>query len=100
MINKLINPLLKLIFPKIEKKLAKAKQDIVEHIFKAAKLEKLLTYMEMPNDADRKIERLEEQMRMVAKDLHPPAINLKEWEDVKADLKKIRKLRVFKSLGK
>ena len=96
MINKLINPLLKLIFPKIEKKLAKAKQDIVEHIFKAAKLEKLLTYMELPNDADRKIEKLEEQMRMVAKNMHPPAIDLKEWDDVKDTIRKVKNMKKFK----
>ena len=61
MIAKLIHPLLKLIFPKIEKKIDDLREDLVEHFAKVFKLDKVLRYMELPNDADRKIEKLEEQ---------------------------------------
>ena len=56
--------------------------------------------MELPNEADIKIQKLETQINMIAKDLKPSAIDEKEWEEVKATIKKIKKLRVFKSLGK
>tara|TARA_R100001530_G_C4178084_1_gene118639 strand:- start:155 stop:433 length:279 start_codon:yes stop_codon:yes gene_type:complete len=92
MIGKIAGVVLKLIFPKIEKKLEQVKQDIIEHIFKVGKLEHMLKYVEMPNEADRrgilnltKIEKLEEQMKMMAKELK--AIN-----DVVKAAKKLRSL--------
>ena len=96
MIAKLIHPLLKLIFPKIEKKIDDLREDLVEHFAKVFKLDKVLRYMELPNDADRKIERLEEQIKMMAKDVHPPAIDLEEWAEVKDVVKKIKNMKKFK----
>ena len=88
MIKKIAQAVLKLILP-----------DVTEHLLKVFKLGKIMDYVELENDADKKIIKLEEQMKMVAKDIHPPAINLKEWKELKADMKKIKKLRVFKSIG-
>ena len=88
MIGKIAKAVLKLILP-----------DVTEHLLKVFKLDKIMDYVELDNVADRKIAKLEEQMKMVAKDIHPPAINLKEWKELKADMKKIKKLRVFKSIG-
>ena len=88
MIGKIAKAVLKLILP-----------DVNDHLLKVFKLDKIMNYVELENDADRKIAKLEEQMKMVAKDIHPPAINLKEWKELKADMKKIKKLRVFKSIG-
>ena len=88
MIGKIAKAVLKLILP-----------DVTEHLLKVFKLDKIMDYVELDNVADRKIAKLEEQMKMVAKDIHPPDINLKEWKELKADMKKIKKLRVFKSIG-
>ena len=88
MIKKIAQAVLKLILP-----------DVTEHLLKVFKLGKIMDYVELENDADREIAKLKEQMKMVAKDIHPPAINLKEWKEFKADMKKIKKLRVFKSIG-
>tara|TARA_Y100000034_G_scaffold47702_1_gene58774 strand:- start:1189 stop:1491 length:303 start_codon:yes stop_codon:yes gene_type:complete len=99
-VNKLLKPLLKLIFPKIDKKIDKMKYDLVDHFAKIFKMDQLLRYMELPNEADIKIKKLETQINMIAKDIKPSAIDEKEWEEVKATIKKIKKLRVFKSLGK
>ena len=40
---------------------------IMDHIAKVYKLDKVLNYMELPNDADNRIEKLEEQVKMLAK---------------------------------
>ena len=99
-VNKLLKPLLKLIFPKIDKKIDKMKYDLVDHFAKIFKMDQLLRYMELPNEADIKIKKLETQINMIAKDFKPSSIDEKEWEEMKATIKKIKKLRVFKSIGK
>ena len=40
---------------------------IMEHIAKTYKLDKVVTYMELPNDADHRIDKLEAQIKMLAK---------------------------------
>ena len=40
---------------------------IMDHIAKVYKLDKVLNYMELPNDADNRIDNLEEQVKMLAK---------------------------------
>lgn len=40
---------------------------IMDHIAKVYKLDKVLNYMELPNDADNRIDKLEEQLKMLAK---------------------------------
>ena len=87
-IAKLAKVVLKLIMP-----------EIIEHLMKIFKMDKLVNYMELPNDADLRIDKLESQIKMLAEDQHPPAIDLKEWEDVKETIKKIKNKRVFKSLN-
>ena len=92
MIEKLV---LKLVVPIIRKMFFK----MFDEQAKIFKFSQSLDYMELENSADREIAKLKEQMKMVAKDIHPPAIDLKEWKELKADMKKIKKLRVFKSIG-
>ena len=87
-IAKLAKAVLKLIMP-----------EILEHMMKVFKMDKLVNYMELPNDADMRIDKLESQIKMLAEDQHPPAIDLEEWEDVKETIKKIKNKRVFKSLN-
>jgi len=82
----------KKIFPKIA-------EAIAEHIAKMFKLPQMVDYMELPNDADRRIDKLEDQMSVLVDDSHPPVINQDEWEDVKATIKKIKNKKAFKSLN-
>ena len=55
MIGKLVAPLLKLLLPKVTQK-------VTDHLAKIFKLDSVLRYVEMPNDADKKIEKLEARM--------------------------------------
>ena len=93
MIGKLVAPLLKLLLPKVTEKVA-------DHLAKIFKMDQLLNYMELPNEADRKIEQLEAKIQVLLEDTHPPAVDIKEFEEMKETIKKIKKLRVFKSIGK
>mgnify|MGYP005829653267 CR=1 FL=1 len=94
---------LKLILPKI-----------MDHISKVFKLPKVLNYVENDNELDVQMRDVEQKcvdigfkvtaMQSVLKDLgdisHPPAIDIKEFEDMKNIIKKLKNKKVFKSLGK
>ena len=89
MIGKLAKAVLKLIMP-----------DVTEHLLRVFKLDKLVNYMELPNEADKGVEKLKEEVNMlkeslksIEKDTHPPAIDLKEWAEVKELMKKVKKIR-------
>ena len=87
---------------------------VMDHIMKVFKLEKILRYVEEPNELDIQFRDIEQKctdigfkvtaMQTVIKDLgdqsHPPAIDIKEFEEMKAVIKKIKNKKVFKSLGK
>ena len=81
--------IIKLIAPKLTEKIA-------NHIAKAFKLPQLVNYMELPNDADQRLDKLETQIDMIAKDQHPPVIDLQEWEDMKDTIKIIKNKKAFK----
>ena len=91
-IGKIAKAVLKLIMP-----------DIIEHMMKIFKMDKLVNYMELPNEADRGVSKLQDEVNILkdtikdmAKDIHPPAINLKEWEEAKDILKKVKNMKKFK----
>ena len=50
--------ILKLIAPKLQEKITK-------HLMKMFKLKKVLDYVEMPNELDKKVEKLEVQVEML-----------------------------------
>ena len=93
---------LKLILPKV-----------MDHVAKIFKLPKVLEYVENDNELDVQMRDIEQKctdigfkvsaMQTVLKDLddksHPPVINLKEWEEVKDTIKKIKNKKAFKSLN-
>ena len=77
MIAKLVAPLLKLLLPKITQK-------VTDHLAKIFKLDSVLRYMELPNDADRGVKSLQNEVEMikgelkeVIKESNPPAIDIK-----------------------
>ena len=94
--------LLKLVLPKI-----------VDHVMKVFKLKKVLQYVEEDNVLDVQMRDVEKKctdigfkvtaMQTVLKDLddnsHPPAIDLKEFEDMKNVIKKLKNKKAFKSLS-
>ena len=91
-VGKIAKAVLKLILP-----------DVVEHLMKIFKMDQLVNYMELPNEADKGILKLQNEMNMVkdtlkdmSKDIHPPVIDLKEWEDIKDVIKKLKNKRKFK----
>ena len=91
-IGKIAKAVLKLIMP-----------DIIEHMMKIFKMDKLVSYMELPNEADRGVSRLQDEVNILkdtikdmAKDIHPPAIDLKEWEEAKDILRKVKNMKKFK----
>ena len=92
MIGKLAKAVLKLILP-----------DVTEHLLRIFKLEKVLAYVELPNEADRGVLKLQDELNMIKgqlkdmiKDAHPPAIDLKEWDDVKDTIRKVKNMKKFK----
>ena len=94
-IGKIAKSVLKLIMP-----------DIVEHLMKVFKMDKLVSYMELPNEADRGILKLQDQVNVlkgqlkdIVKVAHEPVIDLKEWEDVKSAIKIVKNMKRFK-IGK
>ena len=70
--------IIKLIAPKLTEK-------IVNHVGKVFKLPQVVDYMELPNDADRRLDKLEAQVKMIARDSHPQ----QDFDD------RIRKLEEF-----
>ena len=77
MIGKLVAPLLKLLLPKVT-------EQVDDHLTKIFKMDQLLQYMEMPNDADRKVEKLEVKMRILMDDV-------KELGEAKDKMEKVLK---------
>ena len=94
--------LLKFILPKV-----------MDHVAKVFKLSKILSYVEQDNELDVQMRDIEKKctdigfkvnaMQTLIKDLddksHPPAIDIKEFEDMKDTIKKIKNKKVFKSLN-
>ena len=73
---------------------------------KVFKMDKLVSYMELPNEADRGILKLQDQVNVlkgqlkdIVKVAHEPVIDLKEWEDVKSAIKIVKNMKRFK-IGK
>ena len=88
-IGKIAKAVLKLIMP-----------DVIEHLMKIFKMDKLVNYMELPNEADLGVQALRDEMDMVkgalkdiAKDIHTPAIDLTEWAEVKDAIKKVQNMK-------
>ena len=77
MIGKLVAPLLKLLLPKVT-------EAVTEHLAKIFKMDQLLQYMEMPNEADRNIEKLEVKMRILMDDV-------KKLDEAKDKMEKVLK---------
>ena len=88
-VEKIAKAVLKLIMP-----------DVTEHLLRVFKLDKMVDYMELPNEADIKIGKLEERVKMMVQDSHPPIEDLtKRLNKLEEVTNKVKKLRAFKSIG-
>ena len=76
---------------------------IMDQFMEMFKLDKVLKYVEQPNDADQRIDKLETQIIMLAEDQHPPIFT----EEMKQELvdrlgkleefeKQVRRKKAFK----
>ena len=92
----------------IPKFILKAIVSLIEKMFyelfdkqaKIFKFQKNLDYTELPNDVDRGLKKLEDEVSILTgtvkdmvKDIHPPAIDLKEWAEVKDAIKKVQNMK-------
>ena len=82
--------ILKLVFPKLEKKMDKMKLDIIEHIFKVGKIKESIAYRELPNDADIIGEKNQEHIKMLAGELSAVEDRLKKLETLSKKPKKVK----------
>ena len=80
MIGKIAKAVLKLILP-----------DVTEHLLKVFKLEKVLAYVELPNEADKGVLKLQDQMNMMQGELKEMS---KALDDVRALTKKVNKFKI------
>tara|TARA_Y100000310_G_C20287783_1_gene625732 strand:- start:131 stop:469 length:339 start_codon:yes stop_codon:yes gene_type:complete len=95
-------------------------QALLEQFSKIFKSQKVLEYVEMENELDVAVKEIKKDLESVKfktnaiRDLikdfqnqiddikkiaHPSAIEKKEIDEIKADMKKIRNMKVFKKLG-
>jgi len=82
MIGKLAKAVLKIIMP-----------DVVEHLMQVFKLDKLVNYMELPNDADKKVKAVETQVEMLKDELKDANKSIK---DISETFKKLKNKKTFK----
>ena len=80
-IGKIAQAVLKLIMP-----------DIVEHMMKVFKMDKLVSYMELPNDADKGVEKLMVENEMVKGQVKDMADEINTLKNKYEKAKKIRPL--------
>ena len=100
-VAKVAQAVLKLLLPKV-----------TEHLMKAFKLEKLVNYMDNPNDCDKRVDKLEEWVKLLQKDSHEPkefskrAKALEEKfesiendnKELKSFMKQIKNKKMFKKM--
>ena len=80
-IGKIAQAVLKLIMP-----------DIVEHMMKIFKMDKLVSYMELPNDADKGVEKLKVDGEMVKSQIKDMTDEINKLKNKFEKVKKLRSL--------
>ena len=83
-IGKIAKAVLKLIMP-----------DVIEHLIKIFKIDLLVNYMELENEADRGILKLQDEVNILKGTIKGL---IKDSEDVKDVVKKLKNKKIFKSL--
>ena len=88
MIGKIAKAVLKLILP-----------DVTEHLMRVFKMDKLVSYMELPNEADRGVLKLQDELNMVKAELKGLNALKEEIKSMSKILNKLKNKKIFKSLG-
>ena len=83
-IGKIAKAVIKLIMP-----------EILEHLMKVFRMDKLVNYMELENEADRGILKLQDEVNILKGTIKGL---IKDSEDVKDVVKKLKNKKIFKSL--
>ena len=87
---------------------------VMDHVMKVFKMEKVLKYVEEDNELDVQVRDIEQNctdigfrltamqdvLKGLGNDSHPPAIDLKEWNDMKKTMNKLKNTKAFKKIGK
>ena len=92
LVLKLIGPLLKIIFPKLEEKLGDMRQEIIEHIFKVSKLEENTRYRELPNELDKGLDKVKVENEMIKGQLKDMIGDINKLKNIMSKSKKLRSL--------
>ena len=92
LVLKLIGPLLKIIFPKLEEKLGDMRQEIIEHIFKVGKLEENTRYRELPNELDKGLDKVKVENEMIKGQLKDMVGDINKLKNIMSKSKKLRSL--------
>ena len=80
-VGKIAGAVLKLILP-----------DVTEHLLRIFKLDQVLNYMELPNDADKGVEKLKVEHEMVKGQLKDMTDELNKIKNMVSKVKKLRSL--------
>tara|TARA_Y100000310_G_scaffold298117_1_gene331745 strand:+ start:254 stop:529 length:276 start_codon:yes stop_codon:yes gene_type:complete len=91
MIAKIAQAVIKLILPDLYEKVG-------NYVAKLFKLPQMLDYMELPNEADKRIDKLEEQFKMVIEDSNPSQELEERIAELELFTKKIKNKKAFKKL--
>ena len=81
MIGKLAKAVLKLILP-----------DVTEHLLRIFKLEKVLAYVELPNEADKGVEKLKVENEILISQVSDLVNDVNKLKNIASKVKKIRSL--------
>tara|TARA_R100000742_G_C4274296_1_gene94218 strand:- start:1032 stop:1277 length:246 start_codon:yes stop_codon:yes gene_type:complete len=66
---------------------------VLKQVTKRFKLKKVLDYVEKPNDADDRIDKLELDVHSLKKDTHPPIFSTKDYKSLLKRISKLEKRR-------
>ena len=80
-VGKIAKAVLKLILP-----------DVMEHLMKVFKMDKLVSYMELPNDADKGVEKLKVDGEMVKSQIKDMTDEINKLKNKFEKVKKLRSL--------
>ena len=79
----MIKPILKLLMPRLDKKIEKLKTDLLEHLFgKSKRMKALLDYVNKPNKNDKDIAKLKKQVKALEGVAHPPFFTSEEKANI------------------
>ena len=87
-VGKIARAVLKLILP-----------DVTEHLMRVFKMDKLVSYMELPNEADRGVLKLQDELNMVKAELKGLNALKEEIKSMSKIINKLKNKKIFKSLG-